>query len=189
MLGKGIVTTIVSRYGHDGASTISCQDIFGNIDGNPLVCQWVDGIRAREDTRNLVIHLTLTFRALLHVIEIVLHRCFLLRSCQLLNQFTLGCQDHEGHTEDGVGTGGEDRELDIRVGNTEFHLRSFRTTNPVALGFFQGVGPVDGIQTIQQSLSIGRDAEAPLAHLLLNNGEATTHTHTVNHLIIGQYST
>ena len=177
----------MGRNGHDGTRSIAGKHIFGNPDRNLLARERVDGIGAGEHTRHTMIHLALTLGALLHIGEIFVDGCLLLRSGELLHEFALGSQHHECHTEDGVGTRGEDGELYIAVSHFELHLRTFRTTNPVALGFLQRVGPVDGLQAVEESLGIGRHAQTPLAHLLLFYGIAAALRYTVHHLVVGEY--
>ena len=69
----------------------------------------------------------------------------------------------------------------------EFYFSAFAASNPVLLGFFQGFGPVDGIESVQQALCIGRYTETPLTHLLLNDGEAASFAYAVHHFIVGKY--
>ena len=79
VLGKCIVTRVMGRYSHDGTSTIASQHIFCNPNGNFLVVKRIDGIRAREHTRHLMIHLTVALSTLLHIVKIFFHLFFLLR--------------------------------------------------------------------------------------------------------------
>ena len=75
----------------------------------------------------------------------------------------------------------------VAIGHIKLHLGSFASANPVALGLLERVGPVDGVQSVKQTLCIGADTKAPLLHLLLHHGMAATHANAVNHLIVGQY--
>ena len=134
-----------------------------------------------------MVHLALPFGTFLHVCQILLHLSLLFLCCQLLYEFALRSQYHEGDTEDGICTGGEDSESHVAVSNLELHLRSFRTTNPVLLSFLQRVGPVDGLQSVEQSLSVCAHTQAPLAHLFLYYRIASTHTHTINNLVVGKH--
>ena len=186
MLGENIVAAVVGRYRHNSTRSVTCQYIFGNPDGNLFIGEGVDGIRAREDTCHFMVHLALTLRTLFHIVEIFIHSSFLVGCGQLCYQFTLGSQHHEGNAKHRIGTGGEDGKMQIAVGYLEFYFGSFRTANPVALCLFQGICPFDSVQSIEQTLGISRNTQAPLAHLLLYNGETTTHTHTVNHFVVCQ---
>ena len=187
MLGKGIVATVVSRYGHDGTCAIACQHVFGYPDGYFLFCKRIDGIRTREHTRHLVVHLAVALCTLLHIVEVFLYFLFLFRGGQLCHEVALRSQHHERHTEHRIGTGGEDGEVLVRVSHLEFHFRTLASAYPVALGFLQRVGPVYLIQSVQQALGIGRDAQTPLAHLLLHHRIAASHADAVYHLVVSQY--
>ena len=55
------------------------------------------------------------------------------------------------------------------------------------MGLFQRVCPVDGVQSVEQSLSIGRNTQTPLAHLLLHHRISAAYAHAVHHLVVGQY--
>ena len=93
--------------------------------------------RSGEDTSHLMIHLSVALSALFHVGQVFVHFLFLFWSGELLHQFTLGSQHHEGDAEDGVGAGGEDGECDVAVFHVKLHFRSFRASNPVALCLFE----------------------------------------------------
>ena len=75
----------------------------------------------------------------------------------------------------------------VRRGYLKFHLCSFRASYPVALSLLKRLSPVHGVQSVEQTLCIGADAQAPLHHLLLNNGVAAAHAHAVHHLVIGKH--
>ena len=79
VLGKGIVTRVVSRHSHDGTCTIACKDVFCNPDRYFLVRKRIDSIASREHARHLVVHLTVALCALLHVVQILVNFCLLLR--------------------------------------------------------------------------------------------------------------
>ena len=76
----------------------------------------------------------------------------------------------------------------IAVLHLELHLCSLRTTNPVALSLLERVGPVDGLQSVEQTLGVCRHTQAPLAHLLLNHRIAATHADAIDNLVVGKHS-
>ena len=180
----------MGRHGHDGAGAVAGQYIFRNPYGDALAGEGIHGIGAGEDTRHAMVADAVALGAFLHVGDVFVNGGALFGSGQLVNEFALGSQHHEGHAEDGVGTGGEDGELHVAVLHGKLHLRSLRTAYPVALGLLQRVGPVDFLQSVEQSLGIGRHAQTPLAHLLLlHHGIAAAHAHAVHHLVVGQHRT
>ena len=132
---------------------------------------------------------TVKLGTLLHVVEIFLHLFLLLGSSYLLNIFALWSQNHEGYTKHSIGTGGEDGELHVAVLYREYYLCTLRTANPVLLGFLDTVAPLDGLQTVEQTLRVSRSSQTPLLHLLLDDRITATLTYAVYHLVVGKYST
>ena len=98
---------------------------------------------------------TVKLGTLLHVVEIFLHLFLLLGCSYLLNIFALWSQNHEGYTKHSIGTCGEDGKLHVAVLYREYDLCTLRTANPVLLGFLDTVAPLDGLQTIEQTLRVG----------------------------------
>ena len=186
---KGIVAAVMGRYGHDGTSTISCQHVLTYPYGITLAGEGIDGIRTREHTCHAVVNLPLALGTALHVGQILLHLGLLSVGGQLLHQFALGCQNHEGYTEHGVGTCGEDGKLLVCIGYLELHLSAFAASYPVLLCLLDRVAPFDGVQSVEQPLCVGAHSQAPLAHLLLLHGVASTHAHSLYHLVVGQHGT
>ena len=155
MLGKGIVTTVMSRYCHDGTCTIACQHIFSHIDRTFVACDRVDAVCTREHTSNSMVNHTLTLCSALHILDIVIHSLTLIWGCHFVHQLTLRSQYEEGHTKHGISTGGKDSELHITVSHLYLHFSTLASANPVSLGFLDTFTPVYGVKTIQQTLSIG----------------------------------
>ena len=111
MLGEGIVARVVGRHSHDGTCTVASQHVFGNPDGNLLIRERIDGVASREHTSNLMIHLAVALRTLLHVVEVFLHFFLLLRRGEFGHKVALGSEHHERHTKHRVCTSGEDGEV------------------------------------------------------------------------------
>ena len=132
---------------------------------------------------------TVKLGTLLHVVEILLYLFLLLGSSYLLNILALWSQNHEGNTKHGIGTGSEDGKLHVAVLYREYYLCTLRTANPVFLGFLDTVAPLDGLQTIEQTLRVSRCSQAPLLHLLLDNRITATLTYAVYYLVVGKHST
>ena len=152
MAGEGIVARVVSGHGHDGACAVAGQHIFRNPDRNIFACEGVYGIRACEHTRYGVVGHAVELGALLYVSQIFVYGSLLFGGGELLYQLALRSQHHEGNAEDGVGACGEDGEMFFAVFYCELHLGAFRTAYPVALCFFYRVAPVDGVETVEQTL-------------------------------------
>ena len=102
----------------------------------------------------------------------------------------LRSNDHEGGPKNGVGAGGEYFE---HVGSAgcvrsacnwllaascfakateylECNSCSLASTDPMALGFFDAVAPIELVEAVEQSLGKGTDAHGPLQHGLLHHG-------------------
>ena len=141
-----------------------------------------------------MVHLTLALGAFLHVGQVFIDGLLLTGRGELCDELALRSQHHESDTEDGVGTGGEDGEA-VDGGQTAVHtgghfkkhLCAFRAAYPVALGLLDGVAPVDGVETVEQALGIGRHAQTPLAHLLLLHGITAALRDSVDDLVVGQH--
>ncbi len=132
---------------------------------------------------------TVELGALLHVVEILFYFFLLLGSCNLLNILAFWSQDHEGNTKHGICTGGKDSELHVAVLHREHNLCTLGTANPVLLSLGDTVAPLDGVETIEQTLSVSRSTQAPLLHLLLDDRIATTLAYTVHNLVVSQHRT
>ena len=189
MFGKSIVTTVVSRNSHNGACSVSSQNIIAHPNRNLLICKGIDGITACKYTSYTAVADTIALCALLGSSDIVFYFLAMFVGSYFFYIFTFRRQHHEGNTKHRVGTCGKDGEMHVAVGHIEFYFRTFAATNPVALGLFQRVCPIDGIQTVQQTLCISTHTKAPLTHLLLNDRESATNAHAVNNLVIGQNRT
>ena len=176
----------MSRYSHDGTSTISSQYIFCYIDRTFVTCDRVDAVCTREHTCNSMVNHTLTLCSALHILDIVIHSLTLIWGCHFVHQLTLGSQYEEGHTKHGISTSGEDGEIYIAVSNLDLNFCTFRAAYPVPLGFLDRFTPLNGFKSIQQTLSIGRNTQTPLSHFLLFYRESTSHTHTIHYFIIRQ---
>ena len=188
----------MGRNCHDGACTIASEHVFGNPDRYLIARDGVDGVGTAEDARHLMSGLALQFGLVLALVEVSLYFGLVVGCGDHLHIFAFGSQHHEGDTEHGIGTSGKDGEFEwlavcgqglrVVVGHHfKLCLGTFRTTDPVALGLLQGIGPVDGLQTVEQTLGISRDTEAPLAHEFLLDGITAAFAHAIDNLVVGQH--
>src|SRR5690606_758712 len=72
--------------------------------------------------------------------------------------------------------------------NFEIDQGSFRPSDPVALYRLKAVAPLKISHTIQQPISIGRNAQGPLDHLFLHHRIAASFADAIFNLVVGQYS-
>ena len=189
MFGKGIVATVVSRHGHDGTRTVTGQYIITHIDGNVLVVERIDGISSGKHTRHAAVHEALALGAVLDAVEILVDSLFLFGGYYLIHIFAFGSQNHEGDTKYGIGTCRKDGKFDVRINHLELHLSTFRTAYPVLLCLFERIGPVYFIESVEQTLGIGRYPKAPLTHHFLLHGITSTYRYPFAHFIISQHRT
>ena len=175
------------RHCHDGSGAVSGEDIFRDPDGVLLSGEGVDGIRAGEDARHLMVYHTFALGASLDISYILLHLFALSVGGQFVNEFALRCEHHERDAEHRVCTCGEDGECLVGIRHLEFHLRTFRASYPVALRLLYRFAPVYRLQSVEQTLAVCRHSETPLSHLLLLYGESSTHRHAVHDLVVGEY--
>ena len=187
MLCKRIVTAVVSRNRHNGSRTVSRQHVIADPDRHSFTRKRIDSIRTAEYTRHTAVRNAFTLCTFLRAVKVSLHFSTLPVGSQLRNQLTFGCQHHECYAKHRIGTSGENGKLHVTVLHLEAHFRTFRTTDPVALRFFQRISPVNCVQTVKQTLGIRRNSQAPLAHFLLHHRMAATFRHTVNNLVIGKH--
>ena len=152
VLGKGIVAGVVGRNCHDGTCSITSQHVVAHPDRVLLACEWVDGITTRKHTRHFLVNHALALGALLHLLQVSIHFCLVVSGGELGNEFALRSQHHEGHTKHRICAGSEDGEMLVGVSHVEFHFRTFRATNPVALCFLQTLGPLNGFESVEESL-------------------------------------
>ena len=63
---------------------------------------------------------------------------------------------------------------------------AFGAADPVSLHFLEGVGPVDGVEVVEEALGVGGDAEHPLAHRFANDGETADFAFAIDHFFVGE---
>ena len=171
--GKFPIALIARRYGHDGAGAVSSQDVVGNPHRDFLSGERMHGVTAGKAPADFVVACALAFalRFLGGGGLVGSDGFLLLRRGEHLHQFMFRRQDHEAHSVDGVRSGRE--HLDGVLGQAfgaKVHRRAFAAADPIALGFFDAVGPIESVQVVDEALGKGRSAHDPLAHPLADHG-------------------
>ncbi len=174
----------MSRYCHDGSCTITSQYIVTYPNRYCFASKRIDSITASKYTCYTTIGYTVSLCTLFGSIKICLYLSFLCFGGNFCHKFALWSQYHESNAKHSVSTSSENDKFNITVLYLEFHFGTFATAYPVALGLFQGISPLDVIQAIEQTLSVGRYSQAPLAHLLLYHRITTTNTHAFYYFIV-----
>ena len=108
LLRERIVTAVVSRHGHDGSCTITCEDIFRNPDRDSLARERVDTVGTAEHSGDGPgLGDTLALGLLADCGDIFIDSGLLLRCREDVDEIALGSKDHEGHSEHRVRAGCE----------------------------------------------------------------------------------
>ena len=185
--GESIVATVVRRHRHDGPRAVARQHIVRNPHRDFFAGEGVHRIATREHATHPSVGDAFAFRALGRGGHIGFHLFAAVGRGELRHEFAFGSEHHEGYPKNRVGTGGEDRELHVAVFHRKLHLRAFRTPDPVALRFFDRIGPVEFVESVEQSAGIGTDAQTPLLHLLLHHGVSAAFRNAVHHFVVRQH--
>ena len=119
---------------HDGTRAVTSEHIVADVNGNVFARDRIDGIAASEHAAHLLFNHALALGLVLHLIKVSVNSGTLVGGNHLVNIHALGRKYHEGHTEDGVGPGGENQQALVAVGNGEGHLGTLAVADPVALG-------------------------------------------------------
>ena len=178
----------MGRHSHDCARAVAREHILADPDWNCLACEWVYSIRAGEDTSHLAVADAVALGALLHIVDVFADSLLLLGCCHLCDIVAFRRKHHECHAKHSVGACGEDCELHVGILYREFNLSTFGTSDPVLLSLLYRVAPVYSLKTVEQSLGVCADTQAPLAHLLLHHWESATHRHSIDNLVVGKHS-
>ncbi len=176
--------------GHDGPRPISHQHVVADPDGYLFLSCGVDAIAPGEHPQ--------LFRVLSGPIQLVLGGDFgnegpdgpFVRppGNQFVDQGVFGGQNHVSGAEDGVGAGGEHRELLIKALDGEQDLRTLAAADPVGLHDLNLLGPpIQLVEVVQQPVRVLGDPEEPLFQLSLLNSGAAPLAGIIDHLLVGQH--
>ena len=93
--------------------------------------------------------------------------------------------DHVGHAEEGVGTGGVNGDFVAGVG-VEGQLCAGGAADPVLLLDLDALDVIQIVQIVDQALSVLGDAQHPLALFLADDLTAAVLAHALHHFFVGQ---
>ena len=176
----------MGRHAHDGAGAVVDEDVVGKPDRDLLAVQRVDRIAAGEDAGLFLVLHAVDVGLDGSVVDVLLHRRLGLGRRQGAGKGMLRGKDHEGRAVQGVGSGGVDRDLLIAAVHREIHLCAVGLADPVGLHLLDLLGPVEGIQIVQETVRILRDAQHPLAEVLLGHLGTAALAAAVHDLFVGQ---
>ncbi len=188
MFGKGKVTLITTGHGHDSPGTITGQYIFGDPDRYLPAIEWINCIGTRKTTGDLF-HFRLAFPVTpaFYIVQVLINSFFLFRRCYFGYQFMFGCHYHKINTKNGIGSRGINREFFRMAFYLEIHFCPLGFADPVALHFFHAVAEINRLQSFQQTICIGRNAQIPLPHFLFLHRETASFTYAIHHFIVRQH--
>ena len=107
---------------------------------------------------------------------------------QALQLRVLGGEDEEGGAEEGVGTGREDREVELELLAAEDDLGPLGAADPVALHRDHVLGPgLEQVEVGQQAVGVLGDAEEPLLEVALHDLGAAALAAAVDDLLVGEH--
>lgn len=163
--GEFPVALIVCRDGHNRACAVVHQDIIGDVDGDRLPVDGVDGMRACPDACFLSAFVdAFAVRFVASGVDVLFDLIALVGLCDLGDQRMFGGEYAIRCAVEGIGAGGKDAEGVVGFGDTEVDFGPFGTTDPMALHGFDAFGPIEFVEVIEQALCVGGNLEHPLFH-------------------------
>ena len=188
--GKLPVPLVSGRDSHDSTGSISGENVIGNPNGHRCSRERVQGTGTREaPSHAAVASHPFALAPGSGFLLIGSNGILMLSRCDVLDELVFWGQHKEVGAVEGVRPCGKHLDgpafvvLDVKP-----QLCSGRLANPVALYLFDAVRPIDAVQTLEQTVSIGRDAHHPLAHFFAHHRMSSALTQPPDDLIVGQYS-
>ena len=154
--GELEITLIVPGNSHHGPRTVGSDDEIAEPHRDALPRQWVNHVKAGEDAF-LLLHLldAVKLRKQRHLIAEFTPGGFLgAPSHQLSGHRMLRSHRQEGHAKQGVRTGRKDADFAKIILELEGDFRPFRATKPVLLKQGNVLWEIDGVQAVDQFLSV-----------------------------------
>jgi hypothetical protein len=150
--GEVVVALVVTRHRHDRARAVLHQHVVGDEHRDPLAVDRVDDGPAQRHAGLGALGVAALVGAFgQRAIHVVANRLLVLRSLgQAPDVRVLGGHDEEGRAEQRVRPGGEDGIVRSELGAGEGDFGALRASDPVALHRLDVLGPVDGVQVVQQ---------------------------------------
>ena len=189
MLGKSIVTTIVSRNSHNSTCSVAGKHIITYINRNVFTCNRIHCIRTGEHTRHLFINHAFTFCLVLNFIKVSINSSFLFVANNHFNILAFRGKHHECNTENSIGTSGENLQIKVFTCYREKHFCSLTISNPIALSFLYGITPFHSVKVTKKTTGISTNTQTPLIHQLLFHRITTTQRYSFAHFIVGKHCT
>ncbi len=189
-LGELVVAAVVAGDRHDRAGPVLHQHVVGDEHRDRLAVDGVDDAAAERHPGLLaILGAALLGRLAADPVDVLAHRPLGRRAGdQALQLRVLRRQHEEGGTEEGVGTGREDREVEADLFAAKNDLGSLRAPDPVALHRHHVLGPgLEQVEVGEQALGVVGDAEEPLLEAALHDLGAAALAAAVDDLLVRQH--
>ena len=143
LLGEFVVAAVVAGHRHDRPGPVLHQHVVGDEHRDLLAVDRVDDAAPERHAGLLaVLRPALLGRLAADPVDVLAHlRLGRRAGDQPLQLGVLGREDEEGGAEEGVGTGGEDREVEVDLLAAEDDLGALGAADPVALHRDHVLGP------------------------------------------------
>ena len=189
-LCKCIVALVVCRNCHDRACTVAHHHVIRDVDRNFLARNGIDrGQSLNTHACFLLDELSTLKLGLLCACFLVCIQCVDVRDLisVLLNDGMLGCDDHEGHAEQRVASGGIDTKLILALLEREIHKRTRGFADPVDL-LLGDIGKIIYlVKPLQQLVCVLRDAKIPNGFGLLDDIALTNIALAALRILVGKH--
>ena len=194
MGGETPIALVACGDGHDGARSVPGQNVIGNPYRHERARHGVHDVAACKDAGNALVALAVAFGLHARSLDIGFNFGALGVGREVGDEAVLRGEDQEGHAVERVWPRGEDFDfsagrvgLAVGRGNREAYRGSFGATDPVALGFFDAVRPVQVVQTREETVRVRRDAHHPLAHGLFDDRVSAPFAQAVLDFVVGEH--
>ena len=180
----------MAGHRHDRAGAVLHQHVVGDEHRDLLAVDRVDDAAPERHAGLLaVLGAALLGRLAADPVDVLAHLLLGRRAGdQALQLGVLGGEDEEGGAEEGVGTGGEDREVEVELLAAEDDLGPLGAADPVALHRDHVLGPgLEQVEVGEQAVGVVGDAEEPLLELALDDLGAAALAAAVDDLLVGEH--
>ena len=148
MSRKVPVPMITGRDPHDDTGPVAGQNIIGGPNRDLLSRDWVPSVAAREAAADFAgFGLAIAFAAAFGLKKVGLNLFGLFGGGKAFNPGVFGGNDHKADPKEGIGSGG--KYFQGPAGRFKANLGAHRSSNPMALVFFDGFGPLKLVHALE----------------------------------------
>mmetsp|Transcript_29814 Transcript_29814/g.72049 ORF Transcript_29814/g.72049 Transcript_29814/m.72049 type:complete len:511 (-) Transcript_29814:294-1826(-) len=182
------VTIVMGRHGHDSPCPIRSQHIVTYPNGYLFICQWVDGITAREHACLFLGGGTVQVRARRCGGYVSVNFFLLVWGCYGRDKRMFGRESYVGNSIYGVSPGGEDRYfLILHPIDPKIDLCPRALSDPLFLRGHRTARPVQSLQPRLEPVRVLRNLQHPLPQRQSFHGMIPALAQPVDHLLVRQH--